>query len=181
MSTILVDQDGTIAHWGGGWNRRLDEYGEDARGIPRHRDQRTFDLHAERTPEEIRIISDAMNTLDYSALEGISGARRALRQMVSQGHDVRIVTSPWPTNPTCASDKIAWVIRHYGRDWAKRVIITQDKTLVRGDFLIDDKPSISGAMEPTWEHVLYTQPYNTEVADKRRINTWSEWESLIND
>lgn len=177
---ILVDQDGTIAEWGLGWNYHLSLYGEAAAGIPRHRDQRTFDLHAGRTAEEMSIIAEVMDTLDYGSLRGIRGARTALRAMVRAGHDVRIVTTPWPTNVMCASDKIAWVIRRYGREWAKRVILTHDKTLIRGDILIDDKPQITGAMEPEWEHVYFTQPYNENETGKRRINNWNEWESVLN-
>ena len=33
---------------------------------------------------------------------------------------------------------------HLGSEFTKRVILTRDKTLVRGDVLIDDKPTIGG-------------------------------------
>jgi 5'-nucleotidase len=179
MSIILVDQDGVIADWGRGWNQALERRGEEAMAIPRHHQQTTFDLHAERTPDEIQIIADVMNSLDYAALEPIRGAKTALRNMLRAGHDVRIVTSPWPTNILCASDKIRWVAQHLGRDWVKRLVITMDKTLVRGDYLIDDKPSVHGSLEPTWEHVYFTQPYNRELSGRRRITQWNEWESII--
>lgn len=179
MSIILVDQDGVLADWGRGWNEDLDKLGEIAARIPRHRDQRTFNLHAERTPEEIQIIGQVMNSMDYLALHPIRGAKTALRQMVRAGHTVRIVTSPWPGNPRCASDKIAWVERHLGAAWVPRMCLTSDKTFERGDFLIDDKPVITGKLEPTWEHIYYSQPYNL-TGDRRRINQWNEWESVIN-
>jgi len=98
--------------------------------------------------------------------------------MVKAGHDVRIVTSPWVSNPTCASDKLNWVVKHYGSHWGPRVIITADKTLVRGDILIDDKPEIHGAAEPEWEHVIFDQPYNRDI-DKKRITDWSIWDLEI--
>jgi hypothetical protein len=40
------------------------------------------------------------------------------------------------------------------------VILTRDKTLVRGDVLVDDKPEIGGLATPHWRHLLYDQPYN---------------------
>lgn len=181
MARILVDQDGVIADWGGGYNLALDEYGERAAGIPRHREQRTFDLHAERTPDEIQIIAEVMiRERFYRDLEPIRGAKTALRGMLRAGHDVRIVTSPWITNPTCASDKIDWLERHIGRGWGSRAIITPDKTFVRGDFLIDDKPEVKGSLEPEWEHIYFTQPYNRDLEGRRRITNWNEWESVIN-
>jgi 5'-nucleotidase len=179
---VLVDQDGVIAEWGpSGFNPGLDAYGEAAVNIPRHADQRTFDLHAERTPDELQIIAEVMNNMSYRDLHPTRGARTALRRMLRAGHDVRIVTSPWPSNPRCASDKIDWVMHYFGREWARRVILTMDKTLVRGDILIDDKPSVTGVMEPEWEHVWFTQPYNKELTGQRRLDRWSEWESIIND
>jgi 5'-nucleotidase len=177
---ILVDQDGVIAEWGpSGWNPGLDAYGEAAANIPRHADQRTFDLSHQRTPDELQIIAEVMNNMDYGALRPVRGARTALRAMVRAGHDVRIVTSPWPSNPRCASAKIDWMVRYFGRDWARRTILTMDKTLVRGDILIDDKPSVTGSMDPEWEHVLFDQPYNQDINDKRRIVRWNEWESIV--
>jgi 5'-nucleotidase len=181
MSLILVDQDGVLADWGLGYNEGLDAHGDAAKFIPRHRDQRTFSLHDERTPDEIAIIAEVMNNMDYADLRPIRGAKTALRAMVRAGHTVRIVTSPWPTNARCASSKLDWVRDHLGVAWVPRVIIAADKTFVRGDYLIDDKPAISGDLEPTWEHIYYTQPYNRDLLGRRRITNWNEWESVIND
>ena len=151
MTRILVDMDGVIADWGHAYGESLDMFGEDAANIPRHKDQRGFDLHAGRTDRERALIDAVMIEPGfYSRLRPIPGAKEALKGMVKAGHDVRIVTSPWVSNPTCASDKLNWVVKHYGSHWGPRVIITADKTLVRGDILIDDKPEIHGAAEPEW-------------------------------
>ena len=61
----------------------------------------------------------------------------------------------------------------------KKTIITKDKTIITGDLLIDDKPEVTGSQEPTWEHILYSQPYNKDVKSKRRI-TWENWKPVIN-
>ncbi|WP_396657150.1 hypothetical protein [Microbacterium oxydans] len=162
MRTVLVDMDGVIADWGHAYGESLDRYGERASRIPRHRDQTSFDLHAGRTAEEIEIIRAVMVEEGfYTRLRPIPGAKTALKAMLKAGHDVRIVTSPWVSNPTCASDKLNWIVKHYGSHWGKRVVITTDKTIVRGDYLIDDKPEVHGAQEPVWEHIYFTQPYNT--------------------
>lgn len=170
---ILVDMDGVIADWGRAYGESLEAYGDEARSIPRHADQRTFNLNEGRTPREKSIIAAVMVEQGfYQRLEPIPGAMRALKNAVKSGHDVRIVTSPWVANPTCASDKLNWIVSHYGSQWGERVVITNDKTIVRGDVLIDDKPEITGSMEPEWEHILFDQPYNQHV-DKRRVHMWS--------
>jgi 5'-nucleotidase len=176
---ILVDMDGVIANWGRAYNESLDAFGEDAALIPRHADQITFDLNAGRTKRERAIIGAVMVEPGfYARLEPIPGARSALKSALKAGHDVRIVTSPWVSNPTCASDKLNWVAKHYGSHWASRVVITPDKTIVRGDVLIDDKPEITGSMEPEWEHVLFDQPYNQHV-DRPRIARWDDGVLLV--
>lgn len=177
---VLVDMDGVIADWGRAYGESLDRYGDAAANIPRHKDQRSFNLNEGRTPEERKIIAAVMvEDGFYSRLDPIPGAKAALKAMVKEGHDVRIVTSPWVSNPSCASDKLNWVVRHYGSHWGARVIITTDKTLVHGDILIDDKPEVTGAHIPTWEHVLFHQPYNVTVEGKRRLTAWSEWRDLV--
>lgn len=177
---ILVDMDGVIADWGHAYGESLDAFGESAALIPRHADQRSFNLNEGRTEAEQAIISAVMVEAGfYSRLRPIPGAKLALKAMLKAGHDVRICTSPWVSNPTCASDKLNWVAKHYGSHWAQRVIITTDKTLVHGDVLIDDKPEVKGENDPFWEHVLFDQPYNRDVP-KPRIREWSEWARVLN-
>lgn len=177
---ILVDMDGVIAAWGEAYGQSLDKYGDAAAAIPRHADQRSFNLNEGRTEVEQRIIAAVMVEPGfYERIQPIVGAKGALKGMLKAGHDVRIVTSPWVSNPTCASDKLNWVVKHYGSHWGPRVIITADKTLVRGDILIDDKSAITGELEPEWEHVLFDQPYNRDVIDKARMVDWDEWPLLV--
>ena len=50
--------------------------------------------------------------------------------------------------------KFKWIEDHLGAEWINRAIITRDKTMVYGDVLIDDKPSIQGM----WLHpILFSQ------------------------
>ena len=177
---ILVDIDGTIASWGAAYDAALDKYGDIAKNIRRHAQQQSFNLHEGLRPSESEIVAAVMDTAGfYASLAPIPGAIKALHEMIEDGHEVFIVTSPWPTNPTCASDKMSWVMQHLGPDWARRLVIASDKTIVRGDVLFDDKPEIKGAMSPTWEHILFTQPYNKNVTDRRRIDDWSVWRDYV--
>lgn len=180
MSRILSDADGVLVNWGLAWNQAMDGLGERAINIPRHEQQVTFNLNAGRTQDERKLIAEVMSREGfYRDLEPIPGAKQALKEMLKAGHDVRIVTSPWVSNPTCASDKFNWFVRHYGAQWGQRVIITTDKTLVRGDYLIDDRPEVTGVETPVWEHVLFDQPYNRSVEGRKRIVNWRDWESVI--
>jgi 5'-nucleotidase len=72
---------------------------------------------------------------------------------------------------------LEWVESRFGAGWAERTIITKDKTMVNGDVLIDDKPEVKGLCNPSWEHILFDQPYNQEVVGKRRIMSWSDFDA----
>lgn len=116
----------------------------------------------------------------YADLEPAPGASEVLNTILDRGDEVFICTTPYISNPTCASDKIAWVEKHIGKGWGKRMIITSDKTAVKGDILIDDRPDIHGAFSPEWEHVVFSQPYNLATnIGQRRIESLYEWEELI--
>lgn len=172
---LLVDMDAVIAHWGPEYDRCLDLAGDAAVNIPRTAFQAQWNLNHGRTDAEKVIIEQIMTEPGfYSRLEPIAGAKEALKAALAAGHDVRIVSSPYLSNPTCASDKLAWVTRHYGSYWTSRVVLTNDKTIVHGDFLIDDKPAITGSMQPSWKHVVFGDYAYNEHAPGIRLLEWSE-------
>lgn len=181
MSIILVDIDGTIADWGAAYDKAIDAHGEAAANIRRHAQQLSFNLHEGLSEAESAIVRSVMDQEGfYRDLDPIPGAVEALQDMLDEDHDVFLVTSPWVTNPTCASDKMQWAMRHLGEDWGRRTIISSDKTVVVGDVLFDDKPSITGKIEPVWKHVLFHQPYNVGVDAKQpRIQDWAHWRDHV--
>lgn len=178
---ILVDQDDVIASWGPQFDRMLDTYGEAAAGIPRSSGQTNWNLNAGRTKAEKEIIEEIMVSDGfYRHLEPIAGAKSALKAALKAGHDVRIVSAPYISNPTCASDKMGWIVRYYGSHWGSRLVLTNDKTVVHGDLLIDDRPEISGSMTPTWQHVVFgNYAYNRHITDRHRLVDWKGFNDLI--
>jgi 5'-nucleotidase len=176
---ILIDMDGVLANWGAEWDRHAAEYLH--LGLQLTDNQTSFDLAEGLSDEGKQAVYSIMNRPDfYRVLEPFEGAAEALNTMVAEGHEVFLVTSPMVTNHNCASDKLWWAEEYIGKGWAKRTIITSDKTLVKGDVLIDDKPEIHGVAEPEWKHVYYTQPYNANK-DGERINDWSEWRKILRE
>ena len=76
------------------------------------------------------------------------------------------------------SGLIGYLEEKLGKVWAsKRTIMSPDKTMVYGDFLIDDKPQ-KGKLEPDWEQLLFDQPYNKSVKGLRRI-TWRNYKEVL--
>lgn len=179
MTHILVDMDGVIANWGKHWDHVLDTHWPESR-VPRHTEQKSFDLKLGLDPYDCDVVDLVMAHPNfYRDLEPIEGAVEALHGMVVAGHTVNICTTPWLPNPTCAQDKLDWLEKHVGAGWASKAVITSDKTRIRGDVLIDDKPEYHGDFTPEWEHIVFHQPYNVDVKDKQRIRAWSDWKLVV--
>lgn len=58
--------------------------------------------------------------------------------LLDKHFDTRILTSPSAENPMCYMEKRVWVEKHLGIDAAKKMIIAPDKSVVHGNYLIDD-------------------------------------------
>lgn len=179
------DQDGTLNHWGPtGWDLHLEPYGERAKNIPRHADQRSFNLKLGLTKDECLIVDEIFNASGfYRNLAPIEGAVEAVKLTVERGHTVNIVTTPWWANPSCLQDKSDWVAEHFGEEYRSYIFFGGDKTMWRGDYLIDDKPEIHGLYEgdKSWTQIMFTQPYNTEVKSFYRLDSWAEWPGMLEE
>ena len=86
-------------------------------------------------------------------------------------YEIFIVSSPARKCHQSASDKLTWILNNLGSAWVERTILTFDKTRVIGDFLVDDKPNITGSIEsPTWKQIVFGAVYN-----QSRVS----WDNLI--
>jgi 5'(3')-deoxyribonucleotidase len=62
-------------------------------------------------------------------------------------------TAPWK-NPSAWTDKLIWVQTHLGIHAHKRLILSHNKNLNAGDYLIDDRTA-NGAGQFRGEHILF--------------------------
>ncbi len=73
---------------------------------------------------------------------------------------------------------------HLGEEWVGKLVITADKSLIRGDVLIDDAPRPNArAMTPTWKQIYYSQPYNEVKAggdgSLAQVRRWADWRAIL--
>jgi 5'-nucleotidase len=181
---ILVDMDDTVTQFTG---RAL------ALLAARHpnlvlpaADATTFPLADSFEPEQRCLVTALFKEPGYfREMEPIAGAVDALRAMVDAGYNVRLCTAPLAASPACCAEKAEWVIRHLGPSWIDRLVLTRDKTLVRGDVLIDDAPKAKGdALAPSWTHVYFSQPHNLPTApgadaSRLRLERWADWTEVV--
>jgi len=175
---ILIDMDGVITDFDGEFLKRWRE--RYPQKIFIKDEDRTIFQVIKQYPEELRPL--ALEIIwepgFFRDMIPVQGAFDALYEMEKMGPELFICTSPLSTYKNCVLEKYEWVERHLGVDWVNRIILTNDKTLVKGDILIDDKPVIIGVEHaPEWDHILYDRPYNRDVNRKRL--TWKNWRDVL--
>lgn len=175
---ILIDQDGVLANFEG---RLTDIFHQRHPDVPRPTSSINFHTF-ENYPEQYRQeLDDIPNEPDFFlSLPPIHGAVEAMHWLTRESdHQVRICTAHRRYLSNCAQGKMAWVDKHLGPEFIDLMVVTRDKTLVGGDILIDDCPTPKGSLlTPSWEHVLYDQPYNVGVEGKRRLN-WTNYREVL--
>ena len=170
---ILLDMDGVLVDWDAGFVKawgglspidRRKSYAMEDCVPPEYRERAVEVFHRRRF---------------FAELPPRAGAVDAVRRMVGVGLRVYFCTAPVLTSEWCASEKYEWIIRHFGQSAAVRIIMTSDKTAVRGDVLIDNKPRITGAHVPHWQHIIFDAPYNRAAVDRTRLMAWDRWEDAV--
>lgn len=181
QNVVLIDMDNTLVNWDKEFARRWAEQrpDDDADMI---KDRQHFELEQNFNKELMPVAVEIMSQAGfYAALEPQPGAIGAVREMSDAGLHVLFCTAPMPFQyETCVAEKYAWVRQWLGEEFLPRMIITRDKTVVKGRVLIDDKPAVKGRCdEPEWEHIVFEQPYNVGVKGRPRMKNWAEWRAVL--
>ena len=69
--------------------------------------------------------------------------------------DVYTLSSPSAKNPRSYMEKRIWMEKHFDYEMAERLILSTDKSLMIGDYLIDDYLSGNGQERFTGEHIHF--------------------------
>lgn len=100
--------------------------------------------------------------------------------MLKLGYNVKFCSTP-QINTTSHSEKCQWIYGLFGPDMAKNLILTHDKTLIKGDILIDDKINIKGLCKPEWTHVLFRSIANINYNSEYILESWyHDWNKIFN-
>lgn len=111
---VFIDMDGTLVDFRSGLMRVSAENLEKYRG------------HEDDIPGIFRL------------MEPMPGAIEAVHKL-SERYDLRILsTAPW-NNPSAWADKVIWVQEHLDDIFHKKVILSHDKSILKGKVLIDDR------------------------------------------
>ena len=107
------------------------------------------------TEEERQSFKDDLDDVPgiFSKMQPVKGAIEAYEEL-TRHFDVYILsTAPW-NNPSAWTDKLLWVKKYLGDLAYKRLILSHNKHLNDGDFLIDDRTA-NGAGNFKGEHINF--------------------------
>ncbi|MBI3956598.1 MAG: 5'-3'-deoxyribonucleotidase [Candidatus Kerfeldbacteria bacterium] len=179
---VLVDQDGPLAnfeiHLINAWQQAYPDRPFVA--IPDRRALTAVDDYPAHFQGDVRAIYRRAGF--YRSIPPVEEGLAALQELDRMGLRVFICTSPLITSEHCVPEKLAWIEFHLGRRWRERTVLTRDKTLVCGDFLIDDKPQHGVIRRPFWQLVLYDMSYNRQAelnGTPRLAADWSDWRRAL--
>ena len=83
---------------------------------------------------------------------------------LKEKYNIYFLTRPSILNPLCYTEKRLWIEKHFGIEMCKYLIICYDKTMVKGDYLIDDVIQ-SGDFQKDWKHIHF---------GNKEFNTWTK-------
>jgi len=178
---VLIDMDNTLVDFDLEFGKRwVAARPSDTLALVKSR--KHFELEQNFPPELKPLAIEIMSQPGFFiSFEPQHGAVEAVREMVAAGVKVFFCTAPLPFQyETCVAEKFAWVRKYFGEEYLSKIIITRDKTVIKGKILIDDKPKISGACDkPEWTHIVFDQPYNQDVTGRPRLVGWGNWKEVV--
>lgn len=113
----------------------------------------------------------------YRNLEPIKDAIESVTKLINSNlYDVYILTAPSVINTHSYSEKREWIEKYFGYEFCHKLIISPNKGLLKGSYLIDDCSFgkgqegfrgelilFGGDKYPTWESVIeYLLPQKTK-------------------
>jgi 5'-nucleotidase len=123
----------------------------------------------------------------FASLEPIPHAVEVLEALHKEGHEIHFVTA----SSTGHEDKLAWVRKHTPFIMPNRVQFVQEKHIVDGDVLFDDRPdTIERASSDRFldskkpRPVIMDAPYNRKVKQLAsfpvwRVSNWYQFHGLV--
>lgn len=162
--TLLIDIDNTIADFELQFLKKWKEKYPLRKACPCE-ERTSFYLHKDYSDYEQQDVDGIYHEKGFfKDIPLIPGAKEALKEMeteIAKGSmNVWLLTSP-VASEWCAKEKIFWIRNNLGTNWVPRTIMAKDKTMVRGNLLIDDKVPIKGSYKADWQQVIFHRPYNS--------------------
>ena len=114
----------------------------------------------------------------FAVLKVMPESQRVIRRL-QERYEVFIATAAMEV-PTSFAAKFQWLETHFPYIAPSHIVFCGDKSILDGDFLIDDNPRQLRRF--AGEGILYSAPHNVSVSEFRRVADWLDVEAMfLND
>ena len=176
---ILVDMDGVLADFDTHFFNLTQEFSWPEGYTPVDQQHRFASDHLPKSQkwEAQKVAHQQGFFRDLPPIEGAVEGLQSLAELAT----VWIVSKPLQANPFCRDEKAQWLDHHIGPRWSDRLILAPDKSLIRGNILLDDAPKLEWIDAASWEPIVYPHNWNTHPDSKwAEFPKWS-WSDPIED
>ena len=173
---ILCDMDNVISDLSTPWTQALNKRYHRNVAVEDINKWHLSNFYPGLTAEQI---DEPLHNPDlWSWVKPMEGAQTYLKKLMDEGHEIYIVTA---ASPDSMGPRFEYVIKRYFPliDY-KHLIMTSNKTMIKGDVLIDDKPA--NLFNGSYRKILFDWPYNRieMPEDVIRAHNWKEVYEAIN-
>ncbi len=113
----------------------------------------------------------------FEVLNVMPDAQRVLARL-QERYDVFIATAAMEV-PSSFNAKFRWLAQHFPFIPPSRIVFCGEKSILRGDFLIDDNPRQLRLFRG--EGILFSSPANVAEKAFRRVDSWGDVERMFLD
>ena len=177
---ILIDVDDVVADLMPSW---LEQYNNEYNDNLTPDKITTWDISSLVVPDaKNRIYEIINNHRFYYSVQPVVGALEGILSLRKSGHRVIFVTSAMVGH---AGDKLRWLQHNRFLDPGKinddDYIEVADKTLVKGDIIIDDRvKNVLGYVKTGGCAILFSRPWNSELAaDDECLFRAADWNEVV--
>ena len=108
---------------------------------------------------------------DFFRQMNVQEGAQLVVQKLNEHYEVFIVSSAMEF-PNSLTEKLEWLGEHFPFLHWKQFVFCGRKTIVYGDYMIDDLPHNLRGFDG--ERLLFTAPHNMQYDEFRRLNSWAE-------
>ena len=116
----------------------------------------------------------------WERVQPVEGARKYLRLLKEEGHEIYVATSSYPLSFWCKTEYC--LFKHFDFLTPKNVICINNKGLLNGDIMFDDYHENLRNFKGI--KILRNKPYNVNVDTPYvdfRIDTWEEFYEIVKE
>jgi 5'(3')-deoxyribonucleotidase len=178
---LLLDMDGPMADFDGHFYNECIANGWKVNVESRmHQTERYFTGHmqgADKRKAEKMVRQEGW----FRSLPVTEGAQDGVEALLVADFDVWVCSKPMDDVPTCMDEKKAWLTENFPA-LKHKLIMAPDKTLIMGDFLLDDAPKLEWLTFRSarwWKPIIFTEPYNGDGSPWEHLPHWT-WGDPLN-